>query len=160
LALRLVVSQVYSPHGQLLAQWLLLTNVPAAVDAATLALWYYWRWQIESYFKLLKSAGQEVEHWQQESARAIALRLLVAAMACVLVWQLARDGSPEGAGRRRWLVQLSGRQMGHGVEFTEPALLAGLWVLLALRAALQQHGAEQLLRWADQIVPQRPPSSG
>jgi len=160
LALRLVVSRVYSPGGALLAEWLLLTNVPAAVDAATVALWYYWRWRIESYFKLLKSAGQEVEHWQQESAHAIALRLLVAAMACVLVWQVARDGSPEGGALRRLLVQLSGRQMGHGVAFTEPALLAGLWVLLALREALQQHSAEDLLRWADRIVPKPQPSSG
>ena len=46
------------------------------------------------------------------------------------------------------------------MEFTEPALLAGLWVLLAMREALHQHGAEELLRWADQIVPQRTPPSG
>ena len=160
LALRLVVSRVYSPEGELLAEWLLLTNVPAEVDAATAALWYYWRWRIESYFKLLKSAGQEVEHWQQESAAAIARRLLVAAMACALVWQVARDGSPDGVALRRVLVQLRGRQMGWGVASTEPALLAGLWVLLALREALQQHGAADLLRWADQVVPRRPPLSG
>lgn len=160
LALRLVVSRVYSPEGELLAEWLLLTNVPAAVGAATVALWYYWRWRIESYFKLLKSAGQEVEHWQQGSAHAVARRLLVAAMACVLIWQVARDGSPEGAALRCLLVQLSGRQMGRGVAFTEPALLAGLWVLLALREALHQHSAEDLLRWADQIVPKLQPSSG
>ena len=160
LALRLVVSRVYSPEGELLAEWLLLTNVPAAVDASTVALWYYWGWRVESYFKLLKSAGQEVEHWQQESAEAIALRLLVAGMACVLVWQVARDGSPEGSSLRRLLVRLSGRQMGWGVEFTEPALLAGLWVLLAMREVLQQHSAEDLLRWADRVAPGRPPSSG
>jgi hypothetical protein len=160
LALRLVVSRVFSPEGELLAEWLLLTNLPAEVDAATAALWYYWRWRIESYFKLLKSAGQEVEHWQQESAHAIALRLLVAAMACALVWQVARDSSPEGAALRRLLVQLSGRQMGWGAEFTEPALLAGLWVLLAMREVLQQHSAEDLQRWADRVVPGRPPSSG
>jgi hypothetical protein len=160
LALRLVVSRVYSPEGELLAEWLLLTNLPAEVDTATVALWYYWRWRIESYFKLLKSAGQEVEHWQQESARAIARRLLVAAMACVLVWQVARDGSPEGSALRRLLVRLSGRQMGLGVEFTEPALLAGLWVLLALQEVLQQYRVEELLGWADRIAPKRPPSSG
>lgn len=61
LALRLAVSRICDAQGQLLAQWLLLTNVPDEVDAATLARWYYYRWQIESMFKLLKSAGQQVE---------------------------------------------------------------------------------------------------
>jgi hypothetical protein len=90
LPLRLVVSEVRSAAGQVLARWQLLTNVPAAVDAATVALWYYWRWQVESYFKLLKAAGQQVEHWQQETAVATCRRLLVASMACALVWRLAR----------------------------------------------------------------------
>jgi hypothetical protein len=31
---------------------------------------------IESFFKLLKSAGPYVEHWQQETAEAVAKRLL------------------------------------------------------------------------------------
>ena len=37
LALRLVVSRIRDDQGQLLAQWLLLTNVPDEVDAATIA---------------------------------------------------------------------------------------------------------------------------
>jgi IS4 transposase len=57
----LVVSRICDAHGQVLAQWLLLTNVPDEVDARTIARWYYYRWQIESMFKLLKSAGQQVE---------------------------------------------------------------------------------------------------
>lgn len=160
LALRLVVSRVYGPEGQSLAEWLLLTNLPAEVPAAAVALWYYGRWRIESYFKLLKGAGQEVERWQQESARAVAWRLLVAAMACALVWQVARDGSPEGVALRRLLVQLSGRQMGRDAGSTAPALLAGLWVLLAMREALEQHSAEDLKRWANRIVPRQQPPSG
>jgi hypothetical protein len=144
LLLRLVVSRVSSPQGELLAQWLLFTNVPAEVTAEEIALWYYWRWRIESYWKLLKSAGQEVEHWQQETAGAIARRLLVAGMACALVWRVARDSSREARALRRLLVRLSGRQMGWGVEFTEPALLAGLWVLLALRAALEDYSVGEL----------------
>src|SRR5262249_27034325 len=66
LAVRLVVSQVRDAAGALLAQWCLLTDVPAGVTAAAVALWYYWRWRIESFFKLLKGAGQQVEAWQQE----------------------------------------------------------------------------------------------
>ncbi|WP_390881375.1 transposase [Thalassoroseus pseudoceratinae] len=45
------------------AQWTLLTNVDSSeVSAQMVAYWYYRRWQIESFFKLLKSYGQELEH--------------------------------------------------------------------------------------------------
>ena len=90
--LRLVVSRIRDAKGRAAATWLLLTNVPAHVDAAEIALWYYWRWRIESYFKLLKGAGQQLEHWQQGTAAALAKRLLVASMACVVVWRLQRTG--------------------------------------------------------------------
>ena len=63
LALRLVVSRIHDAQGKLLAHWLLLTNAPDAVDAQTIARWYYYRWQIESMFKLLKGAGQQMEDW-------------------------------------------------------------------------------------------------
>jgi hypothetical protein len=144
LTLRLIVSRVYDEAGILVAEWLLLTNVSPEVNAATVALWYYWRWRIESYFKLLKGAGQHVEHWQQETAGALARRLLVASMACVLIWQLARSPSPEAATLRSLLVRLSGRQMKYGNLFTEPALLAGMWVLLAMLEVLQHHEVAEL----------------
>ena len=94
LNLRLVISEVRDSDGNVLAVWYLLSNVPAEVDAATIALWYYWRWSIESYFKLLKSAGMNVESWEQEEATAIARRLLVASMACVTVWRLRAARTP------------------------------------------------------------------
>jgi hypothetical protein len=47
ITLRLIVSRIYDERAQLLADWLLLTNVPTEVDAAEIALWYYWRWRIE-----------------------------------------------------------------------------------------------------------------
>jgi hypothetical protein len=53
---RPVASRILSETGEALAGWLLLTDV-TAVDAATVALWHYWRWQVECFFKLLKSAG-------------------------------------------------------------------------------------------------------
>jgi hypothetical protein len=152
LTLRLIVSRVYDKAGVLVAQWLLLTNVPPEVEAATVALWYYWRWRIESFFKMLKGAGQQVEHWQQETALALARRLLVASMACVLVWQLARSTAPGAAPLRDLLVRLSGRQMKQGKTFTEPALLAGLWVLLAMLEVLQQHEVADLQRLAQQAL--------
>src|SRR5262249_18526794 len=60
LKMRLVVSRVYDEGGVLVAVWCLLTNVPQEVSAELAALWYYWRWRIESYFKLLKAAGQQM----------------------------------------------------------------------------------------------------
>lgn len=142
---RLVVSRVFSDDGKLLAQWLLLSNVQDA-GAATIALWYYWRWRIESFFKLLKSAGLHLESWQQESALAIAKRLLVASMACVTVWEIAADNSPEAAELRALLVKLSGRQMQHNKEFTHPALLAGLWVFLSMLEMMEAYSPEELDR--------------
>jgi hypothetical protein len=54
LQLRLVISEVRDAQDKLLATWWLLTNLPDSVPAGTVALWYYWRWRIESYFKLIK----------------------------------------------------------------------------------------------------------
>jgi len=144
LTLRLVVNQVRDAAGRPLAEWLLLTNVPAGVTAATIALWYYWRWRIESYFKLLKSAGQQVEHWQQETAEALTRRLLVASMACVVVWRVSRQPGPEGESLRDLLVRLSGRLVKRGRRWTLPALLEGLWVLLAMVAVSEDYTTEQL----------------
>jgi hypothetical protein len=142
--LRLIISEVRAADGTVLATWYLLTNVPADVDAGTLALWYYWRWSIESYFKLLKSAGMQMEEWQQTTAKAILKRLLVASMACVNVWQLARSEHPQAAEARALLVRLSGRQMKHRRTFTLPALLAGMWVLLAMLEAFETYSADEL----------------
>jgi hypothetical protein len=153
ITLRLVVSEVRDAAGQVLARWLLLTNVPVTVAAATVALWYYWRWRIESYFKLLKGAGQQLEHWQQRTAAAIAKRLLVASMACVVVWRLARSEAPGAEQWRHLLVRLSGRQMGRGRTFTEPALLAGLWVLLAMLDVLDHYDLAELRRLAEFVRP-------
>jgi hypothetical protein len=144
LELRLVISEVRDLDGKPLAVWYLLTNVEAEVAAATLALWYYWRWRVESFFKLLKSAGLEVERWQQESVAATARRLLIAAMACVVVWRLDRSTHPKADEARALLVRLSGRQMKYGVKHTKPALLAGLWTLLAVLRTLESHSVDEL----------------
>ena len=111
---------------------------------------------IESYHKLLKGAGQQVEQWQQESAAALARRLLVAAMACVVVWRLARDQRPQAAAMREVLVRLGGRQMRRGKDargFTEPALLAGLGVLIPMLHLLETHDLDDLRRIARTAFP-------
>ena len=147
--LRLIVSEVRAANGRVLAQWLLLSNVAAAVDAGRLALWYYWRWRIESFFKLLKGAGQQVEHWQQASGLAVARRLLVVSAALVLVWQLGRSESPAAAELRTVLVRLSGRQMQRGRAWTAPALLEGVWVLLAMLELIEQTDLNRLRQLAE-----------
>jgi hypothetical protein len=156
LSLRLIVSEVRDHRGKLLARWLLLTNLPASVESATVALWYYWRWEIESYHKLLKGAGQQVEGWLQESAVTFSRRLLVAAMAGVIVWRLARENTPQAAEMRDVLVHLSGRQMKRGKNlrsFTEPALLAGLGVLMSMLDYLRNHDLADLRRLAEAVLP-------
>lgn len=144
ITLRLIVSRVCNAAGETLAWWYLLTNVPGEVETATIALWYYWRWRIESFFKLLKSAGQQLENWQQQTGEAIAKRLLIAAMACALVWQIERHPSPEAAALRQLLVKLSGRQMKYGKTHTAPALLAGLWIFVTMLETLEHHSVEEL----------------
>jgi hypothetical protein len=144
LAMRLVVGQVRDPDGAVVAEWLLVTNVEAEVPAAQIGRWYAWRWQIESFFKLLKSHGQQVEQWQQETGEAIAKRLAVTAMACVLVWRLVRDTSPAGQAAAKLLVRLSGRQMKRARPVTAPAVLAGLEKLLAVLAILEETTVEEL----------------
>jgi hypothetical protein len=158
LTLRLVVGQLRGDAGEVLENWLLWTNVPAEVPAERLLLWYYWRWQIETYFKLLKSAGQAVEAWQQETAAAIAKRLLVAGMACVVVWELDRAAGAEAATLRALLVRLSGRQMRRGRAHTQPALLAGLWVLLAWLDVVEHTDLDEIRRLAEWARPRHAPA--
>lgn len=152
LRVRFVVAQVRDSEDQLLAEWLLLTNV-WDVPALQIALWYYWRWRIESFHKLLKSAGLEVEEWQQESAAAIAKRLLVGCMACVTVWALQRQATPEARECQQFLVRLSGRQMKRRRPFTTPALLAGFYVLLTTLQLLEQYTPDQLRHYAQTAAP-------
>ena len=140
LPLRLVVSEVRDNGDKVLARWLILTNVPPGIDAATVARWYYRRWRIESYHKLLKGAGQQVESWQQESASAMAKRRRSRR------WRAWWSGNWPGmrnpaAELRQALVGLSGRQMKRGDKarsFTEPALLAGLELLLKMLIVLER----------------------
>lgn len=136
LPMRLVVTRLLDDEGYILAQWTLLTNV-FDVAAYSIALWYYWRWKIESFFKLLKSHGQELEHWLQETGEAIARRLLVAAMACVVVWQLERDDSPEAEQAKAILMRLSGRSSKPTRPYTAPGLLAGYMALLSITDLLE-----------------------
>jgi hypothetical protein len=108
--------------GQYLTRWTLLSNV----SADELAQWYYWRWTVESFFKLIKSAGHDVESWLQTTPASILRRLLIASMACVLTWRIQRQEGEKQAELRQFLVRLTGRQQKRGRLESAPAILAGL----------------------------------
>jgi hypothetical protein len=138
LRLRYVLTQVRDDAGRILAEWMLLSNAPREwATTEQLARSYYWRWRIESFFKLLKTHGHHLEQWQQESGAAVTRRLLVASMACVVVWQLEHEGSARSMAFKDALVRLSGRQVRKKKRHTTPALLAGLWVVLSMSALLE-----------------------
>jgi IS4 transposase len=59
LEVKLIVSRIFNMQGERVAQWCLLADVDPSIDEAVLATWYYYRWRIESYFKLLKQAGHQ-----------------------------------------------------------------------------------------------------
>jgi hypothetical protein len=155
LTLRAIFVRLVDKDDYILAEWMLLTNVPSSqADASTLGLWYYYRWRIESYFKLLKSAGYELEQWQQTTGKAILRRLLIASMACVFVWQLRRDKSEQAAALRAHLMKLSGRLTKHGVESTATALLAGWYSMLAMFSLLESEiPLEDLRKLAKMYAP-------
>lgn len=110
---------------------------------------------IETYFKLLKNHGQELEQWQQQTGEAIAKRILVASMACVAVVQIQNDSSESAKKNKRILIRLSGRQMKYGVESTPPALLAGYMVLLSMTDLLESPDVDigELKRIAANALP-------
>jgi hypothetical protein len=133
-------------ENNIVAEWLLITNVlDKKVSAQTLATWYYYRWKIESYFKLLKSSGFNLEEWQQKEPVALFKRLLVVSLSCLMVWKLANDSSHNAKEIRNFLVLLSGRLIERGKEFTLPALLAGLESYLQMMDVMLLFSHEELL---------------
>jgi hypothetical protein len=153
LPLRLVITWVLGESGEILAEWFLFTNAEAPFDAATIGQWYAWRWRVETYFKLLKSAGMNAERWEQHSGEAVAKRLVIASTACLTVWCLQQEPGEEAAEVRRVLVRLSGRQMKYEVESTAPALLAGLEKLLAVLDILVEYDIQEIRTLVKRVLP-------
>ncbi|MDQ7062538.1 MAG: transposase [Sulfurimonas sp.] len=122
------------------------------IDAKTLAQWYYYRWKIESYFKLLKSSGFNLEEWQQKEPLALFKRLLIISNACILIWKIANDNSDNTKAIRDFLISLSGKQIQRGVDFTYPALLSGLESYLATLDLLRQFSVEDIFKMRDELV--------
>jgi hypothetical protein len=148
---RFVVERLISKEGETVATWLLLSNLPTRVTAQKIALWYYWRWKIESYFKLLKSSGFNLEQWQQQDPLALFKRLLIASYACVLVWKIEQDNSHRMQKIKKMLVKLSGRLVERGKESTSPALLAGLWNYFGTMHLLEMYEPDELFLMRDEL---------
>jgi len=154
LPLRLVVTEVRDSKGRVLARWLLLTNVPAALgDAATIARWYYFRWRIESYHKLLKGAGWQLESWLQRDGQRLLIKLMLALGACASIWALERRRDAEAEAFKELLMQLSGRQTKRDRAVTTSGLLAGLWVLQCAVGPLARHGPHELNAMLENYLP-------
>jgi len=150
--LRFIVERLVDANGQVIAQWLLVSNVDKSVKSETVAKWYYYRWKIESYFKLLKSSGFNLEQWQQIKPEALFKRLLVVSQASMLVWKIANDSSDNAKKIRDFLVQLSGKQLEWKVSFTYPALLTGLESYLLMMDILSRFNVDELLKMKDELV--------
>jgi len=143
---RFIVERLVDEENNIVAEWLLISNIlDTNVSAETLATWYYYRWKIESYFKLLKSSGFNLEEWQQKKPIALFKRLLVVSFSCLLVWKIANDSSANAKKVRDFLVLLSGRLIERGKEFTLPALLAGLESYLQMMDVMLLFSSEELL---------------
>jgi len=149
---RFVVERLVDDKNNIVATWLLLSNVfDEDITAGTIATWYYYRWKIESYFKLLKSSGFNLEKWQQKEPEALFKRLLVVSQSCMLVWKIANDNSANAKKLREILIELSGKQIQRGVDFTYPALLKGLENYLITIDMLERFSVDDILKMKNEI---------
>ncbi len=82
----ILVLEIDPPSGVKPLEWLLLSNQPVHSfdDAVEHIRWYRRRWQIEVYFKVLKS-GCKVEDCRLETADRL-LRFLT--LCCIIAWRL------------------------------------------------------------------------
>jgi len=77
------LSEINPPKGEEPIEWIILTSLPVNTleEALTIIQWYVCRWQIEIYFRILKS-GCKVQELQLEGADrikpAVALYMIIA----------------------------------------------------------------------------------
>jgi hypothetical protein len=91
----LLATEPHPPAGEDPLEWLLLTNLPVetAEQAAETLSWYLCRWQIELYFKVLKS-GCRVEQLQLETRERLEPALafyMIIAWRVLFLTMLGRD---------------------------------------------------------------------
>lgn len=141
---RLIVSKLVDKDSQVVATWLLISNI---FDASNqdITKWYWYRWKIESFFKLLKTSGFYMENWQEKNPEAIFRKLLVVSYASLLVWQIENSNGQDADELKEFLVRLSGRRLEYGKKSTLPSLLSGLWIFLQMMETLNNYDKNELL---------------
>ncbi len=142
LNLRLICTRLEDEKGQLISSWYLLSNM--VISAELLTQFYYYRWQIESYFKLLKGAGHHMEDWLQQSGEAFFKRALIVAQSCIMIWHLMQDETEKALELKMLLMRLSGRQTKRKRPVTAPALLDGYLILLEAYELMQTMSAQEI----------------
>ena len=104
----------------------------------------HWQWVAETDVRLTRPAKPSQKKGKKPSVPGIPVEARLVVSRVVTVWAIAADKSAEAAELRAFLVKLSGRQMRHKVEFTNPALLAGLWVFLSMLEIMEAYSQEEL----------------
>lgn len=145
--LRMVCSRLIDPIGEVVSEWYLLTNSNFTVNE--IAMFYCYRWRIESFFKLLKSAGFDMEQWLQQTGIVFFKRVLLSVHACLHVWRLMHDESKEAKDFCAFLVRISGHQTKKSNPITATAVLHGFMVLLAADELLQQMSPQEIRQKVD-----------
>jgi hypothetical protein len=81
-----IATEIDTPPGQSPLEWILLTNVPTnnTINAHEIVKWYLCRWQIEIYFRILKS-GCKVEKLQLETKSRFDVCLT---MYMIIAWRI------------------------------------------------------------------------
>lgn len=81
-----VATEIDTPEGEKPIEWLLLTSLPVATfeDAVKIIDYYLCRWQIEIYFKVIKS-GCQIEKLQLENLDRIKVCL---AIYMIIAWRI------------------------------------------------------------------------
>jgi hypothetical protein len=128
------------PAMQEVARLGLGEHVVHVLDREADALAYYRQWHTGGCCFLIRAEAQRTVRWQGEEVPFL-----------VLVWELERAPAAEASSFREFLVRLSGRQMKRGKPHTAPALLAGLYVYLAMLDVLEQHSVEELRAMQQQL---------
>lgn len=149
---RFVVTKLINEKNEIVANWKLLTNVfDKKITAETITNWYYYRWKIETYFKLLKTSGFQLESWQQRKPTALFKRLLIVSYACLLVWKIVNNNHKNLDKIKKFLMKLSGTVPSSKNKITASALLKGLWVFLSMIEVLSSYKLDDLFDMKDTL---------
>lgn len=80
----LLAKEINVPHGEKPVNWWLMTNITLIEQPLQLIVWYLLRWQIEVFFRILKS-GCQVENLQLTTAKRPRACL---AMYLIIAWRI------------------------------------------------------------------------